>query len=36
MEADLHNVISQRILQDIHIRFVMYQLAKAIKYLHSA
>ena len=35
-EADLHNVISQRILQDIHIRFVVYQLAKAIKYLHSA
>lgn len=36
MEADLHNVISQRILQDIHIRFVMYQLTKALKYLHSA
>jgi mitogen-activated protein kinase 15 len=29
-------VIGQRILQDIHTRYVVYQLAKALKYLHSA
>ena len=35
MEADLHNVISEGILKDVHIRFIIYQLAKALKYLHS-
>ncbi|ESN98807.1 hypothetical protein HELRODRAFT_66928, partial [Helobdella robusta] len=36
METDLHNVIKKGdILQDIHVRFVMYQLFKALKYLHS-
>ena len=35
MEADLHNVISEGILKDVHIRFIVYQLAKALKYLHS-
>lgn len=36
MEADLHNAIGQRILKDIHNRFIMYQIMKAMKYLHSA
>jgi len=36
MEADLHNVISEGILKDVHIRFIIYQLAKCLKYLHSA
>lgn len=35
MEADLHNAIGQKILKDVHNRFIMYQILKAIKYLHS-
>lgn len=35
MEADLHNVIAEGILKEVHIRFIVYQLAKALKYLHS-
>ena len=36
MEADLHNAIGQKILKDIHNRYILYQIVKAIKYLHSA
>jgi len=37
LEADLHNVIRKgNILKDTHKRYVMYQLLKAMKYLHSA
>jgi serine/threonine protein kinase len=36
MEADLHNAISQKILKDLHNRFIIYQLVKGIKYLHDA
>jgi mitogen-activated protein kinase 15 len=36
MEADLHNAIGQKILKDVHNRFIFYQIVKAIKYLHSA
>mgnify|MGYP003471830702 FL=1 len=36
MEADLHNVIAEGILKDIHIKFIIYQMAKSLKYLHSA
>jgi mitogen-activated protein kinase 15 len=36
MEADLHNAIGQKILKDIHNRFIMHQICKGIKYLHSA
>ncbi|UJR35938.1 hypothetical protein I4U23_028679 [Adineta vaga] len=37
MEADLHNVIRKgNILKDTHKRYVIYQLLKAMKYLHSA
>uniref|UniRef100_A0A3P9KA90 Mitogen-activated protein kinase 15 n=1 Tax=Oryzias latipes TaxID=8090 RepID=A0A3P9KA90_ORYLA len=36
MDTDLHNVIKKgSLLKDIHKRYVMYQLFKAIKYLHS-
>ncbi|XP_053980414.1 mitogen-activated protein kinase 15-like isoform X2 [Hylaeus volcanicus] len=36
METDLHNVIKKgNILQDIHKVYIMYQLFKAIKYIHS-
>ena len=35
-ETDLHNVISKgNILQSMHIKFVTYQLMKALKFLHS-
>ena len=37
METDLHNVIKRKtILKDIHKQYIMYQLLKATKYLHSA
>ena len=35
METDLHKIIGSNILKDIHIKFIIYQLAKALKYLHS-
>jgi len=35
METDLHAVIRANILEDVHKRFIMYQLFKALKYLHS-
>lgn len=31
----MHNVIAEGILKDVHIKFIIYQLAKALKYLHS-
>jgi mitogen-activated protein kinase 15 len=36
METDLYNVIRANILKDIHQKFVVYQMFKALKYLHSA
>lgn len=36
METDLHAVIRAGILQDIHKKYIIWQLLKAIKYLHSA
>lgn len=36
MDTDLHHVIRAGILQDIHQRYVMYQLFRCLKYLHSA
>lgn len=37
METDLHRVIySQQELTELHYKFFMYQLAKALYYLHSA
>ncbi|CAM9640255.1 unnamed protein product [Lampetra fluviatilis] len=36
MDTDLHAVIRKgRILKDIHKRYIMYQLLKATKYIHS-
>ncbi|CAI9729205.1 extracellular signal-regulated kinase 2-like [Octopus vulgaris] len=36
MDTDLHNVIKRgNILKDVHKRYIMYQLFKATKYLHS-
>jgi serine/threonine protein kinase len=35
-ETDLHNVIKRgNILKDVHKRYIMYQLLKATKYIHS-
>ena len=36
METDLNQVIRARILEEIHIRFIVYQLLKALKYIHTA
>ncbi|AIO02212.1 mitogen-activated protein kinase, putative [Leishmania panamensis] len=36
METDLHVVIRANILEEIHKQFIMYQLLKTMKYLHSA
>lgn len=36
METDLSQVIKARILEPVHIQFIIYQLLKALKYIHSA
>jgi len=36
METDLHAVIHADILEDVHQRFIIYQLLKGLKYIHSA
>eukprot|EP01031_Cornospumella_fuschlensis_P030880 gene30880-37317_t len=36
METDLHAVIRAGILADIHKKYIIWQLVKALKYLHSA
>jgi len=36
METDLHAVIRANILEEIHKQFIVYQLLKAIKYMHTA
>jgi len=36
METDLHAAIRANILMDVHKRYIMYQLLKALKYLHTA
>lgn len=36
METDLHAVIRARILQDIHKQYIMYQIFRSLKYMHSA
>jgi mitogen-activated protein kinase 1/3 len=37
METDLHRVIySRQVLGDDHIRYFVYQILKALKYMHSA
>ncbi|KAM3134463.1 Protein kinase domain [Paramecium bursaria] len=36
METDLHIVIRGGILEEIHQRYIVYQILKALKYIHSA
>ncbi|KAI8473076.1 MAG: mitogen-activated protein kinase 5 [Monoraphidium minutum] len=36
METDLHAVIRANILEEVHKQYVMYQLFRALKYMHSA
>lgn len=36
METDLHAVIRARILEDIHMQYIIYQVLKSLKYMHSA
>lgn len=35
METDLHAVIRANILEEIHKKYVLYQLLKALKFMHS-
>jgi mitogen-activated protein kinase 15 len=35
MESDLHAVIKAGILQEVHKNYVVYQLVRALKYMHS-
>ena len=35
METDLHAVIRANIREDVHKQYIMYQLFKALKYMHS-
>lgn len=36
LDTDLHKVIRAGILEDIHKQYIIYQLLKAMKYIHSA
>jgi mitogen-activated protein kinase 15 len=36
METDLHVVIRAKLLEEIHKQYIIYQLLKTLKYLHSA
>lgn len=36
MEADLYNIIQTQILSDIHVQFMVYQILRGLKYIHSA
>jgi mitogen-activated protein kinase 15 len=36
VEADLHSLVGEQILEHSHIRFVCSQLLRALSYLHSA
>ena len=36
MEIDLHAVIRANILEEIHKQYIIYQILKCLKYLHSA
>ncbi|CAD8149174.1 unnamed protein product [Paramecium pentaurelia] len=35
METDLHRVIRAELLNNMHIQYVMYQILKSLKYIHS-
>ncbi len=36
METDLHAVIRANILEEVHKQYVLYQILKCLKYMHSA
>lgn len=36
METDLHAVIRAGILEEVHKQYIIYQILKCVKYLHSA
>jgi serine/threonine protein kinase len=36
LETDLHQVIRGGILEEVHKQFILYQILKALKYIHSA
>lgn len=36
LETDLHAVIRANILEDIHKKYIIYQLLKSLKYMHTA
>ena len=36
METDLHAVVRANILEEVHKQYIVYQLLKALKYIHSA
>ena len=36
MESDVHVVIRGKLLKDVHKQYIMYQLFKSLKYIHSA
>jgi mitogen-activated protein kinase 15 len=35
MDTDLHAVIRANILEEVHKQYIMYQLLKALKYMHT-
>ena len=35
METDLHAVIRAHILEDIHKQYIIYQVLKCLKFIHS-
>lgn len=36
MESDVFNVTHEGLLQEVHKRYIIYQLLKGLKYLHTA
>ena len=36
MGADLHNIVRVQQLTDDHVQFILYQLLRGLKYIHSA
>ena len=36
METDLHNVIRAEVCRDVQVRYIAWQVLKALKFLHSA
>ena len=36
MQTDLSHVVKAKLLTDVHVKFIAYQLLRALKYIHSA